>query len=597
MVGPSVKLPVSPEFPHAEAHIESLLSFVTSSQILQTFTGNVHILDFLTRTPDLYSTILPADWRAWFDDNDIQRILDLLLRDDLSQFYSPDGLPNAGAPPPTLLEFISDVRRHCLITTFKPSPGLPPNPSVSKAVLAGMNPKKEHEVLHFASYIAALLPAVHACTGSSPTHVVDFGSGCGYLGRYLAAAYGTKTIAIENRAHVVHGARRLDVTAKVASKEVGVLRNKKVFKAMGGHKGVRSRMAAGEECPACVAPSDERRPRNEDASAIQYVEHRISDGDLAAVFARVSVPRGVPGRFVVVSLHSCGNLVHHGLRTLTLNPTVSAVAMVGCCYNLATESLGAPTLKLPGLLRGPNARLAASSAAADPHGFPMSRRLRARRHRRPATGDEAEGVGLNITARMMAVQAVANWTDADSDRFFTRHFYRAVLQRALLDLGLVADPSPEPPAGRSPAGTGSSGAGAVPLVVGALAAGCYADFPTYARGAAAKLERNAEYWSAREGEGGKDAERAREAAAGLRGLSDAVLAAYEARFRPRRKDLSVTWSLMAFCAQVSEAVVVGDRYAWLAEQGAVGEAWVESVFDYAVSPRNMAVVGIRKAEA
>jgi hypothetical protein len=463
-----------------------------------------------------------------------------------------------------------------------------------------MNRKKEHEVRHFAARIAALLPAVHAATGSAPTHVVDFGSGCSYLGRYLAAGFGVRTVAVESRAHVVSGARQLDVSARIAPREPRVRRNKKLFLAMGGQKGVAERLAAGGQCPACVVPSDAPPAApvadEPDAPAIQYVEHQITDGDLSSVFARTSIPPSVSGRFVVVSLHSCGNLVHHGLRTLTLNPLVSAAAMVGCCYNLMTESLGPPTYKLPGL-RAPNERLLSTSAAADPHGFPMSRRLRQRAYLVPGTGEKAEGVRLNITARMMAVQAPSNWSRADSEGFFARHFFRAVLQRVLLDLGLVADPSPAPPAGRSPAGTGvEDGA---PLVIGALAKGCFRDFPTYVRGAAAKLARSSAkpMYSYDGEEDARRAERARRVAERLREVDEETLRGYEERFAARKKHLSVTWSLMAFCAQVSEAVIVSDRYAWLKEQDVVGETWVESVFDYAISPRNMVVVGIRKAES
>lgn len=77
---------------------------------------------------------------------------------------------------------------------------------------------------------------------------------------------------------------------------------------------------------------------------------------------------------IVVSLHSCGNLLHHGLRSVMLNTSVTAVAMIGCCYNLMTERLGPATYKLP-QLRPNHPRLEATGSACDPHGFPMSLRL------------------------------------------------------------------------------------------------------------------------------------------------------------------------------------------------------------------------------
>ena len=137
-------------------------------------------------------------------------------------------------------------------------------------------------------------------------------------------------------------------------------------------------------------------------------------------------------RLMAISIHSCGNLSHHGIRSLLLNPSVHAIAIVGCCYNLMTERLGPPTYKVPLLrpnLRAINApRLTREAAACDPHGFPMSHRIGT------YNGD---GLRLNITARMMAVQAPQNWTEKESDVFFTRHFYRALLQKVFLDYGVV----------------------------------------------------------------------------------------------------------------------------------------------------------------
>ena len=79
-------------------------------------------------------------------------------------------------------------------------------------------------------------------------------------------------------------------------------------------------------------------------------------------------------------------------------------------------------------------------------------------------------------------------------------------------------------------------------------------------------------------------------------LSDAEIDAYEARYAHRRSELSAAWSLMAFSAQVAEAAMVADRWQFLREQAGVAECWVESVFDYRLSPRNLVVVGIKGGE-
>ena len=77
-------------------------------------------------------------------------------------------------------------------------------------------------------------------------------------------------------------------------------------------------------------------------------------------------------------------------------------------------------------------------------------------------------------------------------------------------------------------------------------------------------------------------------------LSDGEISAYERQYEAQKKELSIVWSLMAFSAGVVEAMVVVDRWLWLREQPCVEHAWVEPVFNYAKSPRNLVIVGIKK---
>ena len=80
----------------------------------------------------------------------------------------------------------------------------------------------------------------------------------------------------------------------------------------------------------------------------------------------------------------------------------------------------------------------------------------------------------------------------------------------------------------------------------------------------------------------------------MEGLDEEEIRRYEGDFREKKHELSVMWSLMAFSAGVVEAVIVVDRWVWLGEQEEVGKAWVESVFGYGESPRNLVVVGVKK---
>jgi hypothetical protein len=714
-MGPDTSLPLPAEFTNTEEYIESLLNFSTSSWLLQTLCGGVHILDFYTRSPDLYSHILPASWREWFKTRDIGDILDLLMREDLSQFDMSEGSNSRGwqngpAPPEHLLQYIRTVRKHLLARDFPPpKSGLKPEKAtISRHIAVGMKVKKVHEVDNFARYIDRLTSEIAESDRKPITHLVDFGSGQNYLGRALAAApYSKHIVAVESKPHNIEGAKNMDVMAKLVSKPL-VMRNKKEYRAKNGqvkkskktgpkepttlsdtqvsrssemadlsaatpevdHKVASPPLENGVKCddegctgsPVSQAPSataqKDSSPQestsvepvpvtktatlqlyNEGHGSVQYVEHIIKNGDLAPVIDQIldssrvpedvktsesavvaeasdldAVPKPQDVNAMVISLHSCGNLVHHGLRSMLSSPHISAVAMVGCCYNLLTERLGPPTYKLP-TLRLKHPRLVSTSNAFDPNGFPMSEKLA--NYPLPHTPlnassgnhgeDEADtepptGLRLNITARMMAVQAPFNWGAADSDLFFTRHFYRALLQRIFLDRGVVSAPLGEqglagsavsanghtsqvnwtPPYGRGP-GLSSDGT-STPLTIGTLRKFAYSDFVSYVRAALAKLSADNTFCEI-------DPAFINEK---MDGLTDEDIRNYETEYAGRKKELSVMWSLMAFSAGVVEAVVVTDRYLWLKEQPEVEHAWVEPVFEYKYSPRNLVVVGIKK---
>ncbi|ERT02237.1 hypothetical protein HMPREF1624_00535 [Sporothrix schenckii ATCC 58251] len=356
----------------------------------------------------------------------------------------------------------------------------------------------------------------------------------------------------------------------------------------------------------------DRAMADEADNLIQYVEGRLENGDLSHVLAQVQPLRqenengesekdsilSSPSSFLTVSIHSCGNLSHYGLRALELNPAVRAVAIVGCCYNLLTERLGPPTYKVPGMQRRPtlqpvNGRVVREEERRDPEGFPMSERFA----KYTPEADADEGIRFNITARMMACQAPANWTEAESEAFFTRHFYRAILQRIFLDRGVLQRVRLGDTAKSDSAPGDESDTAVTPVIVGSLRKACYASLPAYVRGAVAKM--------AAQGNGYGAASSAENAAVNaavaekMAGLTDADLEEYNARFggnARRRRELSAVWSLMAFSAGVVESAIVADRWQYLRElqaRGLVRDCWVESVFSYDQSPRNLVVVGIR----
>ncbi|MBC9701893.1 MAG: methyltransferase [Leuconostoc sp.] len=619
---PGKPLPYGDEFASAEAYVESLLNFATTSTLFQTLCGGVHILDFFTRDPSLYDSVLPQEWRSYFATLDTMQLLDVLMRDDLSTLRS---LPSDRRPPASLLTYITSIRSHSLQRTY--TPRKLKLSKLPRPVSVGMVPKKIHEVANFADYVDRLALDVEAQTGKRVTHFVDFGSGQNYLGRTLASPpYNRHIIAVEGREVNISGAKNMDILANLAEREV-VMRNKKLYRQyLDGEiteSGKTVKKEEGKEKTTRDPPGDpaenvaDFRPYRDLATiykpgegkgSIQYVEQLLNSGDLSEVIPKIDVSEEdelVPSidglsladgpqtctnginatcngttsaqpsdqSLITISIHSCGNLSHHGIRSLLLNPSVSSIAIVGCCYNLLTERLGPPTYKNPLLrpnLQPLNARVARESSSHDPHGYPMSERV-------ATYGKDREGIRLNITARMMAVQAPMNWTEKESEGFFTRHYFRALLQKVFLDRGVVGASTP----------AGADGEVKIdqtdPVIIGSLRKSCYKDFTSYVRGAVEKLTKDSS-----SAQGARIKEK-------MGGMSDEEIGVYATEYERRKKELSVMWSLMAFSAGVVESLIVTDRWLYLREhEDVVGDAWVEAVFEYGLSPRNLVVVGVKR---
>ncbi|KAK1766186.1 methyltransferase-like protein 25 [Phialemonium atrogriseum] len=601
---PEKPLPISDEFSSAEEYVEEILRFASNSDIFQLLCGGVHILDFFTNEPGLFYTALPQEWQEYLLQCEPMVLLDVLMRDDL------ESLPSGpGRPPESLIQYVKDIRRLSLRRTF--SPRKYKLSALPQRVAMGMKLKKIHEVANFAGYVDSLADGFAQRTGKELTHFVDFGSGQNYLGRALAGdPYNRHIVAVEGRESNIDGARRLDVLTGVAEKEK-VMRNKKLYmRALESLDPARKKdgealKKAAEALnftPEEITATDLRPTKElqltytpeEGKGSIRYVIGQLENADLKDVVAQLREPGGGAGgeerdlRIMAMSIHSCGNLSHYGIRSLILNPCIRAVAIVGCCYNLMTEKLGPPAYKTAvnrPSLQAVNGRVVRESERRDPQGFPMSERF---------SSYGGHGIRLNITARMMACQAPLNWGERDSDEFFARHFYRAVLQKIFLDKGVISrvyhggvgengsSSAPSPPAtGEDDSPFNSS---TNPVIIGSLRKSCYGSLGAYVRGAIAKLTTNTDY-----------GQYSTVVARKMGDMSDAEIDGYEERFQSRKRELSAVWSLMAFSACVVESLVVTDRWAFLREhQDTVADAWVEAVFDYKESPRNLVVVGIKK---
>ncbi|KAH9215857.1 hypothetical protein DL95DRAFT_388166, partial [Leptodontidium sp. 2 PMI_412] len=174
-MAPPTPLPFSPDFKNADEYVESLLEFSAASTIFQTLCGGVHILDFFTREPSLYHTVIPAEWRSWLMARDSMDLLDFLMRDDLEKVREDN-------PPESLIKYIREIRKHSLRRTVAARQDGEAITKLPRHVAVGMIPKKMHEVSNFADYVVRVADSVSTGTGKEITHYVDFGSGQNYLG-------------------------------------------------------------------------------------------------------------------------------------------------------------------------------------------------------------------------------------------------------------------------------------------------------------------------------------------------------------------------------------------------------------------------------
>lgn len=324
---PEKLLPYPPGHTSAEGYVKALLDFITTSDLLQTLCGGVHILDFLVREPDLYETVLPLEWRNWLRPRELPDVLDLLMREDIDVLLKQSGNPSScnesesqtyqegsstrwrggPLPPQSLLHYIENVRNLALDRSYHSPNQLSEaqkTPSLSRQIAVGMKPKKAHEVVNFAAFIDEMVSDLASTNTHDISHLVDFGSGQNYLGRVLASSlYGKSVIAVESKQSNINGAREMDVSAKIAKRKV-ILRNKKEYRMVDQNASIRDPI--GARLPGQLPSidlnrqSDVQRPRHEAPKAtsgpphadhgmgeIQYVEHIVVDGDLTVVTSQL----------------------------------------------------------------------------------------------------------------------------------------------------------------------------------------------------------------------------------------------------------------------------------------------------------------------
>lgn len=306
--------------------------------------------------------------------------MELVLRTEISGIES--------SCPETLRAFIADVRAHSLQREFKrkdrkrkalrKSMGAGRKDGEEWALNAGMKPKKIHEVCsaiyvhsrynsnkgvflttggslssvqveNFSEFVDDLVTDIaRENPGDGITHILDFGSGQAYLSRTLAKKYNHHVVGIESRTANIDGAKEMD-------ERFDNLAKKRERKKKG--KGDKQAEPGSEEGPI---------EEEEAIGSLQYIEKRIEDGNLSEVVRDIqdlsisektepeinnescknggcrsidhsqaqikiegTLKQDKDKRLLLISLHSCGNLVHHALKAFIATPEVKAVALIG----------------------------------------------------------------------------------------------------------------------------------------------------------------------------------------------------------------------------------------------------------------------------
>ena len=312
-----------------------------------------------------------------------------------------------------------------------------------------------HEIVHLSS----LVDEVGRRAGCK--HVIDVGSGLGYLSRTLAFEKNWPVVAVESSDEMVTEAQRID--ANVQKKLHRVMKHESGRVAWQPHVGSLRHVAAWLEpdcspdelwqvvarakeprCGLCET-SDEATPTSE------------QDGTIAhAADATAQVATKADGAGVLVGLHTCGDLGPTMLRVFHhAGPAVHALVNVGCCYMKLSEAgcspgcheaaepnkeerrpcqpAGDPADVLEQDTQDARKTTTTPSAQASPFGFPMS--------------DCVASLGLtagfhireyachSLTAYACRLKAAASAGDGRGEASLRLHGRRAILELLLARRG------------------------------------------------------------------------------------------------------------------------------------------------------------------
>ncbi|GLG94330.1 Methyltransferase-like protein 25 [Gryllus bimaculatus] len=265
-----------------------------------------------------------------------------------------------------------------------------------------MTSKKTHEVEMMSQVVAA----ISGVSGSS--HIVDVGSGKGYLSSMLALQHGLRVLGVDSSQINTHGAaKRSEKLQKYwpgLCRRAVEKREHDVAMKRGKHWKSKSHQTDSFQ-DNCSTSGDSSLEYCKSTSASLYRQATlyISETSNIEEIVKERFPDETAYSMALVGLHTCGNLAATCLRLFVQNDTIKALCNVGCCYHLIEEEY----------CRNPFSQEPITLNSE--FGFPMSKFLTSKKF----------ALGRNV--RMLAAQSVDRLSEKNEIPV-TSLFYRALLQ-------------------------------------------------------------------------------------------------------------------------------------------------------------------------
>ncbi|WPH04733.1 CRA-b-like protein, protein [Acrodontium crateriforme] len=248
-----------------ENYSDDLSTFIDSPLVRQ-ITGGIHVNDALIC--DAWNN-LPSDWTQWWLSQSDYR----LVQQDLIDSVDDKSHHAMDIRPSSLTNWLNTMRSLALPRDQRAGSSI----TLPGVLIARMKTKKIAEISRAVAYV------YDQCKRKSITHIVEMGSGQGYLSVSLAYLFpNLRILAIDGSESQIEGSRAFAASLGIPE-----------------HR----------------------------------LEHMFAWIDMSSSLAD-KVNEWIGGnKCMLVGLHACGSLSEHILRYFTTMSSIKALAVVGCCFN------------------------------------------------------------------------------------------------------------------------------------------------------------------------------------------------------------------------------------------------------------------------